>query len=128
MFVCMDFGKRLRAMRKAAGLTQVELAKRANITQGAISDLERGESKASHSDTLVALAKVLECNPEWLSTGRGSPVPELRPNTPEAAELVAIYNVLPEPLRNTLLATARSLLDAIPAAPSALNPYPKVPN
>jgi putative transcriptional regulator len=36
------FGARLRAARKAAGVTQVELAKRLGLQQNRISDYERG--------------------------------------------------------------------------------------
>lgn len=65
-------GTRLQHARKLRGLTQVELAKAAGVTQASISDLERGESKSFRGATLVAIAQALKVRPDWLATGRGS--------------------------------------------------------
>lgn len=61
------FSERLRAARKASGLRQEEVAKRAGMSQGAYSELERGKSKSSRRPGL--LAKVLNVDPLWLETG-----------------------------------------------------------
>jgi predicted ATPase/DNA-binding XRE family transcriptional regulator len=53
------FGELLRQHRIAAGLTQEELAERAQISVRAISDLERGVRRAPHKDTLRLLADAL---------------------------------------------------------------------
>ncbi|MGH3146314.1 MAG: helix-turn-helix domain-containing protein, partial [Rubrobacter sp.] len=45
------FGTRLRRLRKAAGLTQEELADRAGLTARGISDLERGARKRPYPHT-----------------------------------------------------------------------------
>jgi transcriptional regulator with XRE-family HTH domain len=66
-----DIGLRLRHARKARRLTQVELANKAGIKQASVSDLERGESKSFRGATLVAMARVLNVRPEWLSHGKG---------------------------------------------------------
>ena len=51
-----------RVFREWRGLTQAELARRANLTQGALSDIERGRRKP-RTDTLKALAAALEVPP-----------------------------------------------------------------
>src|SRR5579872_420345 len=54
------FASHLRRLRRAAGLTQEELAERAGLSPRAISDLERGTRRAPHRDTLERLAGALE--------------------------------------------------------------------
>lgn len=51
---------RLRKERKAAKLTQAELAKLSRVTQGCISKMERGELLKPSYDTLEKLAKALQ--------------------------------------------------------------------
>src|SRR5262249_7516607 len=53
------FAELLKRHRLAAGLTQDELAEQAQISVRAISDLERGVSRAPHKDTLRLLADAL---------------------------------------------------------------------
>lgn len=55
----------LTALRKAKGLTQVDLARAAGIAQGYLSDLESGRRKGG-ADTLAALAAALDCPAAWL--------------------------------------------------------------
>lgn len=61
------FSDRLKASRKALGLSQDEVAKRAGIKQGSYSELERGKSKSSRH--LIELAQALQVDPHWLATG-----------------------------------------------------------
>ena len=53
------FGPRLRRFREAAGLTQEELASRANLSVKAISSLERGVRRRPYPHTLRSLAEAL---------------------------------------------------------------------
>jgi transcriptional regulator with XRE-family HTH domain/tetratricopeptide (TPR) repeat protein len=53
------FGTLLRRARRAAGLTQEEVAERAGISVRTISNLERGVSHAPHMDTVALLAEAL---------------------------------------------------------------------
>ncbi|MGE5334654.1 MAG: AAA family ATPase, partial [Nitrososphaerota archaeon] len=55
----MTFGSTLRDLRRAAGLTQEELAARARLSTKAISTLERGVNRAPRKDTLLLLMKAL---------------------------------------------------------------------
>ncbi|GAA1415008.1 ATP-binding protein [Catellatospora coxensis] len=50
------FGNLLRTLRRAAGLTLEQLAERSGISTRAISDMERGHSRAPQARTLAALA------------------------------------------------------------------------
>jgi transcriptional regulator with XRE-family HTH domain len=54
------FGRRLRRLRESAGLTQEELAEKADLSAKGISDLERGERKRPYPHTVRALADALE--------------------------------------------------------------------
>ncbi len=53
-----DFGRLLREYREAAGLSQAELAEKAEIHRRTIIKIERGE-REPHWPTAVALAKAL---------------------------------------------------------------------
>lgn len=66
------FPVRLKAARETQRLTQGELAKRAGITQGSVSRLEKGD-KAPSTELLQTLAKVLGVSVSHLL---GDPVAE----------------------------------------------------
>jgi len=54
-----SFGALLRQARRAAGLTQKQLADRSGVSEREISDQERGLRQAARNDTVRALAPVL---------------------------------------------------------------------
>jgi transcriptional regulator with XRE-family HTH domain len=54
------FGDLLRQYRRAAGLTQEELADRAHLSPRAISDLERGARNRPRRETIQLLADALQ--------------------------------------------------------------------
>jgi DNA-binding XRE family transcriptional regulator len=56
----VSFGRRLQRLREAAGLTQEELAKKANLSAKGISDLERGERKHRYPHTVRPPAEALK--------------------------------------------------------------------
>lgn len=58
-----DFGSVLKRHRIAAGLTQEELAERAEMSVRGISDLERGVHRAPHPSTVRQLADALGLSP-----------------------------------------------------------------
>ena len=64
------FGKRLRAARKAAGLTQSELAERASIHRVSVARFEAGKVDPSFT-TVVRLAEVIGISPAALSDDPG---------------------------------------------------------
>jgi transcriptional regulator with XRE-family HTH domain len=55
----MPFGERLRLYRDRAGLTQEELAERADLTASAVSALERGARRRPYPNTLRLLSSAL---------------------------------------------------------------------
>jgi class 3 adenylate cyclase/transcriptional regulator with XRE-family HTH domain len=58
------FGDLLRPLRRAAGLTQEELAERARLSVRGLSDLERGINRYPRRETVLALADALQLAPE----------------------------------------------------------------
>ena len=54
----MDIGQILAELRKKKGLSQVELAKKAEITQASLSHIESG-TKKPHKSTIEKLCEVL---------------------------------------------------------------------
>ncbi|HEX9037480.1 MAG TPA: helix-turn-helix domain-containing protein [Ktedonobacterales bacterium] len=59
-----EFGDLLRSQRRAAGLTQEELAERAGLSVRGIADLERGARRAPRRDTVALLVRALGASPE----------------------------------------------------------------
>jgi transcriptional regulator with XRE-family HTH domain len=64
-------GQRLTAVRRARGLSQLELALRAEVDPGTIVSIERGATQRPHLATLRRLASVLGVRVTWLRTGAG---------------------------------------------------------
>ncbi len=75
-----DFGRRLKAARKHAKLTQVQLAKAAGIGQSTLAELER---EGYGSSRVVDLAAACGVSVAWLANGEGP--------------MVALSNVEPGP-------------------------------
>lgn len=61
----------LRSLRKKAGISQAELARRAQIPQGVLSYIENGRTKHPRIDTMQALARALGCSLEELTQEEG---------------------------------------------------------
>ena len=53
----------LRELRQAKGMTQAELAERAELDQGRLSRLESGEGRSLGLDALARLCDALGCEP-----------------------------------------------------------------
>ena len=68
-FSLMNMSARLATERRAAGLSQSQLADKSGISQQMISKLERGVSESTRE--IIALAAALNLNPEWLKSGIG---------------------------------------------------------
>lgn len=62
----MDLGDRIKRQREKRGLTQTELAERANVNQALISRLESKISASTNTEVLKRLAKVLACTTDYL--------------------------------------------------------------
>ncbi len=75
----------LRELREAGGLTQEELASRAELTAKAVSALERGERRRPYPHTVRALADALELSGDKRSALLAA-VPNRRAEAPTAAQ------------------------------------------
>src|SRR5215470_10384254 len=87
------FGALLKRYRMAAGLTQEALAERASLSTRAVSDLERGLSRAPRYDTLDLLTKAMNLEAEPRAALCAAARPPLPGNDTKATPL----QVLPFP-------------------------------
>ena len=78
------FGALLKRYCMAAGLTQEALAERANLSTRAISDLERGLSRAPRYDTLDMLTSALSLSAEQRAALFAAARPPLPQEDPKA--------------------------------------------
>lgn len=69
------FGARLKKYRKNKGITGIELARNIGISQGSLSDIERGKTNPSLG-TIQNLAATTDIDLVWLITGKEAPQPE----------------------------------------------------
>ncbi len=66
----MTFGTRIRQLRRAAGLSQAELARAVAVSQPTVNGWETGKAEPGRK-RLPAIADVLGTTPEWLAFGHG---------------------------------------------------------
>jgi transcriptional regulator with XRE-family HTH domain len=67
--ILMKIGQRIREARKAAGMTQDQLATKVGMKQNSISELEKGDSAGTTN--VAKFAQALRVNALWLETGMG---------------------------------------------------------
>lgn len=70
-----EFGRRLVAARKHAGLTQKEVALKVGMSQGTLGEAEKEGQGSSYTSQIAALCGV---SAEWLATGKGDMTPRPR--------------------------------------------------
>lgn len=123
----MVFARRLKATRKARGLTQKELANRLGLTQSAVTGWEVGKSEPEYKN-LLALARLLDVSIDYLLGHEGgeAPAPDMADAIGEIVETVekgsatvdgaalapAAADVAAPMLRGTLAATRSAQRDA----------------
>jgi transcriptional regulator with XRE-family HTH domain len=64
--MAMNLGARVEAMRKLRGLSQDELAKQAQITQGLLSRIEHDKTRNPGANALKGLARALGVSIDYL--------------------------------------------------------------
>ncbi len=105
-------GERLTALRKAAGITQVEMAQRLNSTQGFVSKYERGDLLL-HGELIAQLAVVLHVTTDEIlgvSRSKAKAAPAPRPVDRNLARRLAQLQSLPRRDRDALLRTLDAFL------------------
>jgi transcriptional regulator with XRE-family HTH domain len=103
-------GERLKARRKAKGMTQKELAKAVGVVQSAISEIERGGSQSASAENLLRIAAILDTNPHWLLTGKGDP--ELSSFKVDDSQVQNLSNNLPADKKAAWIAAGLALLNS----------------
>ncbi|BDR82589.1 helix-turn-helix domain-containing protein [Clostridium tetani] len=66
----MEYGKRLKCLRKELGLTQSEFAKKLNMSRSNIGNIEIGIINLSDRN-INDICRIFNVNKEWLETGKG---------------------------------------------------------
>lgn len=64
-----DWGNRISARRRELGMTQVDLATLCNIQPPSVNDWESGKTRSLKGTSLIAAARALRVDPEWITTG-----------------------------------------------------------
>lgn len=77
-----SFAERFKYLRNLARLSQAEFAHMIKLSQGRLSDIERGKNKPS-ADTLVAVSEFFNISASWLLQGTGKPPTRLCSPYPE---------------------------------------------
>ena len=98
----MTTGERIKQARKAAGLTQTELAEKIGVKFSAIHKYESGMVVNLKRETIAALAEALDVKPSWLMCMDDDPVHELARQTAEHQRLLELWDRADEIDRNTI--------------------------
>jgi transcriptional regulator with XRE-family HTH domain len=101
MFGMETIGDRLKALRLAKGINQVQAAEVAGTTKQAVSQIESGRTQNPGGLTLYSWARFYDVNLEWLVTGRGSKSAQSMRLSPEI--ITVTQQVLEKYLRLTKL-------------------------
>lgn len=117
-----EVGKRVRGLRKALGLTQEQLSRRAGVSQPTISHIERGHTADLTGANLSALCVVLRTNADFLLHGKGSPSPPLQAEL-EERELLDLFRRMDPEQQQALLSFVRSMKIGS-GQPNESNPFP----
>jgi transcriptional regulator with XRE-family HTH domain len=73
--VSSTFGDRLRALRTRRRMTPSALAHAVGVTEGAIRQMESGQTKSASFVVGLKLARVFEVTPWYLATGEDAEAP-----------------------------------------------------
>lgn len=104
----MDFRSRLREEIAFSGLSNKEVAAKAEITKRALDSYVSSQSCMPSADVAVRLAKVLHTSVEYLVTGEPDSVQPAKTKEPER-RLLRIYSSLPDTQRNLLISIATDI-------------------
>lgn len=110
-------GKRLKAARLAAGLTQEQLGKIAGVSKQAVSQIENGTTQNPESKTLDPICRVLKLNTHYVLTGRGTKSASADDHARQIEQAVsALYSVMLKFRRHEVPSLLQELAQDIEAA------------
>ncbi|MCE6334787.1 helix-turn-helix domain-containing protein, partial [Acinetobacter baumannii] len=85
-------GQRIRALRRAKKMTQMQLAKIAGVSSPAVTEWEK-DSYLPKAASIEAMANAFGVSTEYLLTGKGeAPNPELTNITPVQARMAPVLS------------------------------------
>jgi transcriptional regulator with XRE-family HTH domain len=84
--VARAFSERLKSMREAAGLSQQEVAMKADLSLSLVAKMEQGKKADPRASTVLALAGALNVKP-------GRLLDDLLPTAPPAGEVPTLATV-----------------------------------
>lgn len=99
MSLMSSIGERVRALRKARDMTQMQLSAASGLDQSTLSAIERGAGFTA--ETLMALADCLGVDPVYLMRGQATPQ--------EHNQLVSLFTRLQADDQRAVLKTMRAL-------------------
>jgi transcriptional regulator with XRE-family HTH domain len=102
-------GDRLRYVREYRGMNQTELSEALDSTQSMLSNLETDASRKPSAPTLLKIAAVLQCNADWILTGRGDPFEINTIGRTTEKRLLSLFREMDPKQQSALLATAEAL-------------------
>ena len=103
----MPLGQRLRTLREQQRLTQVELARKAHLTQPALSRIEEGHVQQPRLNVLKRLAQALGVGVAYLVGEVDASWGKSRSGESMLGELIGAYESLTAPGRKQLVEYAR---------------------
>lgn len=114
----MNFRSRLREEIAFSGLSNKEVAAKAEITKRALDSYVSSQSCMPSADVAVRLAKTLHTSVEYLVTGEPDSVQPAKTKENER-QLLRIYSSLPTSQRNLLLSVANDIQRCLGTARNA---------
>lgn len=103
-------GSRLRARRKELKLTQVQVAQRAGIKQGTLSELETDKTNAPAGLTLAGLCRALETNARWVLEGKGDHVASY-PRSDSEQEAMELFQAMTPEQQELWVKIGQTMID-----------------
>ena len=103
----MDIGDRIKARRKALGLSAETVAEKIGVSAATVYRYESNDIESMRADKLLPIARVLMTTPGYLMGWRDAPT-DL---SPSETELIEIFRSSNEAGREYLMNTARMVAD-----------------
>jgi len=88
-----SIGKRIKQLRLSLGLSQLEFAKRAEMSVGGICEIEKGMRGLTNT-TIMRICKAFNVSPSWLLTGEAESIIASSPTAEYATENLVSLPIL----------------------------------